>query len=123
MVARRMAISVRLDETTQEQVGRAARILNQSPAAFLQYAGAETARQVLPAWAAERYRQGLGSFSELVEETGLSVEAIMRGMASADRDEALDFYAAAARTAARLLQDDDFYRSVQAAVVDVRRVD
>ena len=123
MVARRTAISVRLDEIAQEQVGRAARLLNQTPAAFLQRAGAETARQVLLAWAVGRYREGGGTFNELAEETGLSVEAIMRGMTRDDRDEALDFYAAAARTAARLVGDDEFSRAAQAAAADLRRVE
>jgi hypothetical protein len=50
------------------------------------------------------------------------VEAIIRATAGDDRDEALDFYLAAARTAARLLEDDGFFRSAQAAVEDVRRV-
>jgi hypothetical protein len=123
MVAKQTAISVRLDDIAREQVRRAARLLNQTPAAFLQHAGAETARQVLLAWAVRKYREGGGTFSELAEETGLSVEAIMRGVASNDRDEALDFYRAAARTAARLVQDDDFYRAAQAAVMDVQRVE
>jgi hypothetical protein len=111
-----------LDEVAQQQVDRAARLLKQTPAAFLQDAGAETARQVLLAWAVRRYRQGDNTFGELADETGLSVETIMRAAASDDRDEVLDFYLAAARTAARLLQDDGFLRSAQAAVADVRRV-
>jgi uncharacterized protein (DUF1778 family) len=123
MVARRTAISIRLDEVAQHQIDRAARLLNQSPAAFLRDAGAETARQVLLAWAVGRYREGAHTFSELADETGLDVETIMRATASADRDEALDFYLAAARTAAQLLHDDEFLRSAQAAVADVRRTD
>jgi hypothetical protein len=112
-----------LDEVTQQQVDRAARLLKQTPAAFLHDAGAETARQVLLAWAVKSHRQGDHTFSELAEETGLSVETIMRATAGDDRDEALDFYLAAARTAARLLQDDGFLRSAQAAVADLRRVE
>lgn len=123
MVSKRTAISVRLDEVAQQQIDRAARLLKQTPAAFLQDAGAETARQVLLAWAVRSYRQGEHTFSELAEETGLSVEAIMRAAAGDDRDEALDFYLAAARTAARLLEDDGFLRSAQAAAADVRRVE
>jgi uncharacterized protein (DUF1778 family) len=123
MVAKRAAISVRLDEATQQQIDRAARLLKQTPAAFLHDAGAETARQVLLTWAVRSYRQGEHTFSELAEETGLSVETIMRAMASDSRDEALDFYLAAARTAARLLDDDGFLRSAQAAVAEVRQVE
>ena len=123
MVAKRTAISVRLDEAAQQQISRAARLLNQTPAAFLQHAGAVTARQVLLAWAVKRYREGEHTFSQLAEETGLDVETIMRGTASADRDEALNFYLAAAGTAARLLQDEEFLRSAQAAVADLRRGD
>ena len=123
MVARRTAISVRLDEAAQQQIERAAQLLHQTPAAFLQRAGADTARQVLLAWAVRSYRQREHTFSELAEETGLSVEMIMRDMTSADRDQALDFYLAAARTAARRLQDDAFLRSAETAVADVRRVE
>jgi predicted transcriptional regulator len=123
MMARRAAISVRLDDAVQEQVERAARLVNETPAAFLQRAGAETARQVLLAWAVRTYRNGERTLSQLAEETGLGVEDIIDAQSRADREGALDFYLAAARTAARLLHDDSYLRFAETAVNDLRHVE
>lgn len=120
MVARRTTISVRLNDAIQVQIARAARLLDQTPAEFLQRAGTETARQVLLAWAAGVYRDGGRTLSELAEETGLGIEEIMESLADAGHGEALDFYLVAARTAARLLGDDTFLQAAQVAVADIR---
>ena len=70
-------VSVRLDPQAGRRLDKAAALLHQSRAAFLERAGDDAARRVLTDWAARRYRQGGGSFSELAEETGLAVEEIV----------------------------------------------
>ena len=77
MATRKRTISVRLDDRAKRRVEKAARLLKQSSGAFLEKAGEERARQLLLDWAVSSYQRGEASFSELADETGLSVEEIV----------------------------------------------
>ena len=65
-------------------------------------------------WAIAQYRQGLKSFSELTDETGLAVEEIMTSMDSYGRKQAIDAFLASCRTVADAQNNPDFLRMATA---------
>ncbi len=108
MPTKKQTISVRLDGTAKQRVERAARLLKQSSGAFLEKAGEEQARQVLVAWAVDRYRHKEASFSELAAETGLAIEEIMLAAGEENQREALEMFLASCRAVATASNDPDF---------------
>lgn len=108
MATKKRTISVRLDDAAKQRVERAANLLRQSSGAFLEKAGEERARAVLLDWAANRYRRGEASLSELAEETRLAVEEIMEAMGSHGRKEALEMFLASCRTVAETRGNPEF---------------
>jgi uncharacterized protein (DUF1778 family) len=120
MATKKRTISVRLDDEAKQQVERAAKLLRQSSGAFLEKAGEERARAVLLEWAANRYRRGEASLSELAEETGLPVEEVMEAMGSQGREEALEMFLASCRTVAETRGNPEFLRLGQEAVKAVK---
>lgn len=109
-------VSVRLDEESRQRVERAAKILKQSSGAFLEKAGEDRARDVLLQWAVTRYQQGLGSLSELAEETGLAVEEVADAVGSRGMKEAVDMFLASCKTVAETQRKPQFLRLGQEAV-------
>src|SRR5687767_6136169 len=94
--------------------------MHQSRAAFLEKAGDEAARSVLTEWAARRYRQNGGTFSELAAETGLGVEEIMEHLGGQERGDALEMFLASSRTVAESQRNGRFLRLAEQAVASLR---
>jgi hypothetical protein len=93
------------------------------------------ARRILLEWAIDRYIEGNHSFSELAEETGLSVEEIMtamEGVGDRDRatalaamwdrshDEASDMFLTAAESISRINNDPAFAQRAARVAAEVR---
>jgi predicted transcriptional regulator len=116
MATRKRTISVRLDDRAKRRVEMAAKLLKQSSGAFLEKAGEERARQLLLDWAVSRHQRGEASFSELAEETGLSVEEIMEAGGSQGKEEALQMFLASCRTVAETQGNPEFLRLGREAV-------
>jgi hypothetical protein len=103
------ATSVRFDPIVAERVERAAHLTRQSPDSFVRWAADLAARSILLEDAVRRYREGERSLSELADETGLAVEAIMDAVAAAGGvrdnpaglDAATEMFLASSRTAAK----------------------
>lgn len=112
-------VSVRLDPQAGRRLDKAAALLHQSRAAFLERAGDDAARRVLTDWAARRYRQGGASFSELAEETGLAVEEIMEHLGGQERGAALEMFLASCRTVAQTQKNRRFLRLAEQAVASL----
>ena len=110
MVTKKHTVSVRLTPEAARRLEKAASLTRQSQGAFLEKAGDETAHRILLAWAAEQYREGLKSFSQLAEETGLAVEEIMLAMGDGGREEAIAAFLASCRTVAETQDNPDFLR-------------
>lgn len=110
MATRKKTISVRLDDRAKRRVEMAARLVKQSSGAFLEKAGEERARQLLLDWAVSIYQRGEASFSELAEQTGLSVEEIMVAGGSQGKEEALQMFLASCRTVAETQGNPEFLR-------------
>ena len=121
MPTKKQTISVRLDDAAKRRVEHAAKLLKQSSGAFLEKAGDEQAREVLLSWAANRYRSGEGSFSELAAETGLEIEAIMRVMGGDGEQEALAMFLTSCQTVAETGGNPEFLRLGEEAVEAIRR--
>ncbi|HEY7067368.1 MAG TPA: hypothetical protein VII06_38265 [Chloroflexota bacterium] len=115
MPTTKRTISVRLDPAAARRLERAARLMKQSRDAFLGKAGDETARRILLAWAIARYRQGERSFSQLAEETGLTVEEIMGAAGNGDREAALAMFLTSCKTIAEVERNPEFLRLGQEA--------
>jgi len=120
MATRKRTISVRLDDRAKRRVEKAAKLLKQSSGAFLEKAGEERARQLLLEWAVSGYQRGEASFSELAEETGLSVEEIMEGVGSQGKEEVLLMFLASCRTVAETRSNPEFLRLGQEAAKALR---
>lgn len=110
MVTKKHTVSVRLTTDAARRLEKAASLTRQSQGAFLEKAGDETAHRILLEWAGAQYRQGLKSFSQLAEETGLAVEEIMTGIGIHGREEAIDAFLASCRTVAETQGNPDFLR-------------
>jgi uncharacterized protein (DUF1778 family) len=110
MVTKRHTVSVRLTEDAAQRLQKAASLTRQSQGAFLEKAGDEIAHRILLEWAITQYRQGLKSFSELADETGLAVEEIMTEIGSHGREQAIDAFLASCRTVADAQNNPDFLR-------------
>lgn len=108
MATKRMTVSVRLEKGARQRVEKAAKLMKQSSGAFLEKAGLEHARSVLAEWAVARYHRGDATFSELAQETGLSVEEIMAAAGDEGKDEAIEMFLASCRTAAETIGDPSF---------------
>jgi hypothetical protein len=121
MLSDKRTISVRLGPEAQRRLEKAASLVRQSRAAFLEEAGDERARRILLDWAAQRHREGNASFSELAQETGLAVEEIMVAVGAQDQDRALEAFLASCRTVAELENNPAFLRLGEEAVDHVRR--
>ena len=121
MTTKKGTISVRLDNAAKRRVERAARLLKQSAAAFLERAGDEQARHILLEWAVDQHRNGAASFSELAAETGLAVEEIMVAMGSQGKEEALEMFLASCRTVAEARSNPEFLRLAEEAVKIVQQ--
>jgi hypothetical protein len=95
-------------------------------------------RRELLEWAIDRYIEGNRSFGELAEETGLSIEEIMRAMEQIGdreraaalaamwdrtRDEASEMFLASARSIAHLSGDPEFLRRAERVAADARATD
>ena len=116
MATKKRTISVRLDDIAKQRVEKAAKLLKQSLGAFLEKAGEERARVVLLDWAANRYRRGEASLSELAEETRLAVEEIMEAIGRHGREEALEMFLVSCRTVAETRDNPDFLRLARETV-------
>jgi predicted transcriptional regulator len=116
MATRKRTISVRLDDRAKRRVEKAARLLKQSSGAFLEKAGEGRARKLLLEWAVSRYQRGEASFSELTDETGLSVEEIMEAVGIQGKEEALQMFLASCHTVAEARCNPEFLRLGQEAV-------
>ncbi|MGH2459080.1 MAG: hypothetical protein ACRDIY_09465 [Chloroflexota bacterium] len=112
----RKTVSVRLPPSAARRLETAARLMGQSQGAFLEKAGDELARPILRGWAADQYRQGRASFSELAAETGLAVEEIMDTLGTDSRDEALALFLASCRAIADTRQRPEFLQMAREAV-------
>ena len=121
MPTKKQTVSVRLDDAAKRRVERAAKLSKQSSGAFLEKAGDERAREVLLAWATNRYRSGDGSLSELAAETGLEVEEIMRAIGGNGQQEALAMFLASCQTVAEVNGNPEFLRLGQEAVEAISR--
>jgi len=110
MVTKKHTVSVRLTSDAARRLEKAASLTRQSQGAFLEKAGDEIAHRILREWAVEQYRQGIKSFSELAEETGLVVEEIMTAVGDHGRAEALDAFLASCRTVAETRDNPEFLR-------------
>lgn len=120
MPTKKLTVSVRLDPTSARRLERAAR-REQSRGAFLEQAGAESARRVLLERAVSRHQAGAQSFSELADETGLAVEEIMMAAGGQDRDAALALFLASCRAVAAIEQQPELLRLAEEAVATVRQ--
>lgn len=116
MVPVRKTVSVRLPPSAALRLEKAARLMRQSQGAFLERAGDELARQILREWAADQYRQGGTSFSELAHETGLAVEEIMSSLGADSRDEALAMFLASCRAIADAHRAPEFLQTARDVV-------
>ena len=112
-------VSVRLDAEAGKRLDKASALMHQSRAAFLEKAGDEAARTVLTEWAARRYRQNGGTFSELAAETGLAVEEIMEHLGGQERGDALEMFLASCRTVAETQKNRRFLRLAEQAVASL----
>ena len=112
-------VSVRLDPEAGRRLDKAAALMHQSRAAFLEKAGDEAARRVLTEWAARRHRQGGGTFSELAAETGLAVEEIMEHLGGQERGDALEMFLASCRTVSETQKNRRFLRLAEQAVASL----
>lgn len=110
MTTKKHTISVRLAPDAARRLEKAASLTRQSQGAFLEKAGDETAHRILLEWAVAQHRQGIKSFSELAEETGLVVEEIMMAIGDNGREEALDAFLASCRTVAETRDNPEFLR-------------
>jgi uncharacterized protein (DUF1778 family) len=110
MVTKKHTVSIRLTTDAARRLEKAASLTRQSPGAFLEKAGDETAHRILLEWAGAQYRQGLKSFSQLADETGLAIEEIMLRIGSHEREQALDAFLASCRTVAEARGNPDFLR-------------
>lgn len=115
MPTTKRTISVRLEPAAARRLERAARLMKQSRDAFLGKAGDETARRILLKWAVARYRQGERSFSQLAEDTGLTVEEIMGAAGNGDREAALTMFLTSCKTVAEVERNPEFLRLGQEA--------
>lgn len=70
MATKKRTISVRINDEAKQQVERAVKLFRQSLGASLEKAGEERARAVSLEWAANRYRRGEATLSELAAEAG-----------------------------------------------------
>ena len=84
MPTTKQTVSVRLDHEAKLRVEQAAKLVGQSAGAFIEKAGVERAQQVLIDWAIKQQRRGDASFSELAEQTNLSIEQIMAAAGQRD---------------------------------------
>ncbi|MSQ14876.1 MAG: hypothetical protein EXR50_03325 [Dehalococcoidia bacterium] len=109
-------VSVRLDEKADARLDRASHLLHQSKGAFLAQAGDQEAQRVLLDWAAQQYRAGTASLSELAAETGVPLEAISQQISSQGAEEAMELYLGSCKKLAEAFQMPDFYTKAQQAV-------
>ena len=112
-------ISVRLDPEAERRLERACRVTRQSRAAFMEKAAEERARRILLDWAVARHREGVESFSELAEETGLAIEEIMAAAGAASSAEALGLFLAGSRAVAEHQGNPEFLRLAEDAVASL----
>jgi hypothetical protein len=110
MVTKKHTVSVRLTTDAARRLEKAARLTRQSQGAFLEKAGDESAHRILLEWAGAQHRQGLKSFSELADETGLAIEEIMMGIGDAGREQAIEAFLASCRTVAEAQGNPNFLR-------------
>lgn len=97
MPTNKETVSVRLPAASKRRIEQSARLQKQSAGAFLETAGKARARDVLIEWAVEKHRLGEATFSEVAQETGLSVEEIMSAPSRDDWREGLDAFIASCR--------------------------
>ncbi len=102
-------VSVRLNDEAGARVSKAAQLARQSKGAFLARAGEQAADQLLLEWAAQRYRAGEASLSELAYETGIPLEAIAQYLGDEGGEEATRMFLASARRIAEAVGDPGFY--------------
>src|SRR5688500_15693536 len=93
--------------------------MHQSRAAFLEKAGDEADRRGRTEWAARRYRQGGGTFSERASEAGLAVEEIMEHLGGQERGDALEMFLTSCRTVAETQKNRRFLRLAEQAVASL----
>ena len=86
----RRPVTIELDARAIQRVDRAARLLRQTPSAFLAGAVEAVARQVVLEDAAERWLREEGTYSELAAETGLWVEEIMQAVSRRNSERAVE---------------------------------
>ena len=115
MPTKKRTLSVRLDAAAERRLEKAASLTRQSRGAFLEQAADESARRILLKWAGSRYRPGVASASELADDTGLTVEEIMRSVESSERQIALDSFLASCRTVAERTGNAEFLRTAETA--------
>jgi hypothetical protein len=77
------------------------------------------ARRVLLDWAVARHRLGEASFSQLAEESGLSIEEIMAAAGSQNRDDALQMFLASCEAVAQVHDSPDFLRLAREALAAI----
>jgi len=119
MVTKKHTYSVRLDDSAQIFIEKAAKVTHQSCGSLLKFAGEDHARKVLLEWAVAQYKEDKFSFSQLAEQTGLAVEEVMDSVSMHSHERNLALFLASARTAARLSDNPEFYEQAKAAVVKV----
>ena len=105
-------VTVRLTPEQHATIQRLCRLKNTTQTAYLATLAAQQAKDELLSYAGQAYRNGAASISELVRKTGLDVTTIMDAVAvdaSSDR-RPMEAFLAAAKTIAKELKDDDFYK-------------
>ena len=116
MAATYRTVSVRLNASASRRLERAAALMRQSRAAFLERAGDEAARRVLLDWTINRYRRGDQTFAALAEETGIPVEEIMTAAGEEGREGALEMFLASCKTIADTQGNRAFLQLAEEAV-------
>lgn len=103
-------ILLHLDPQAEKRLAMAANLLHLSPESFAQQAVDERVRNVLLDWAVQRYHRGDTTYSQLAEETGLSVVDIMYAMGDEGLSEALQAFLARAEVLAVERENPDLSR-------------
>ena len=107
----RTTVTIRLTDEEYEVLGRLCGLKKTSRSAYLAHLATRHAKQELLTYAANAYRKGKASLSELATQTGLDVPTMMDEVAriSGEDARAVDEFLAAVKTLSQENNDSDFY--------------
>jgi hypothetical protein len=120
MPASKSRVAIELDADTKRMIDRAAKFTNQSAESLLENAATERARNILIEWAVNRHRRGDATYSELAEQTGLTVEEIMLAFSATNVETSLEDFLQSVRSIAEATGNHEIVRYSEAAAQVIR---